>query len=143
MRIIYLKISVLILLYFLLTQNLTFAFSETDININNYKNYQAVVLGEMVDKKIKKAGNYYLTEYKLKTKKWLFKQANIKEANYLKIKVLGAEFPNRGIVIKSSAAPDYIPMNSDAIFLLENNKKPKKNTFTIPKNGVIVLKEQK
>lgn len=144
-KFIYFKIVVVGIVY-LIIFNLSYALSQAEVkdtkNIINYNDYQAVVVGKMTKKNVKKSGNYYITEYKLKVKEWLFKQPNIKEAKNLTIKILGAEFLERGIVIKSSTSPDFIPMYTDTIFLLQNNKKPKKNTFTIPKNGVIALGEK-
>lgn len=101
------------------------------------KNYQAIVLGKVIKKQIKKSDNFYITEYKLKTKKWLFKKPEIKQAKYLTIKILGGEVPEKGIVIKVSTAPNYIPFKKEAIFLLENNKVKQKDTFTLSKEGVL------
>ena len=53
------------------------------------------------------------------------------------IKILGAELPEKGIVIKASTSPAYVPIKKDAIFLLENTKKKEKNVFTLSKNGII------
>lgn len=106
-----------------------------------YKNYQAVVLGKITDKKVKKSNHVYLTEYSLKPKKWLFKKPDVKITKNIKIKVLGAELPEAGIVIKSSTSPSYIPMNKEAIFLLEQNKLKQKDVFTLSKNGVIYENE--
>ena len=105
-------------------------------------NYEAVVLGKITNKKIKKIGGFYITEYKLKTKKWLFKKTNIKEAEFLTIKILGADLREKGIVIKASTSPDYIPMNKEAVFLLENTKKKQKNVFTLQKNGIIYVENK-
>ena len=101
------------------------------------KNYQAIVLGRITESKVRNIGNYYITEYKLKPKQWLFKNPSIKKSNYLTIKILGAELPEKGIVIKASTSPDYIPIKKDAIFLLENTKKKEKNIFTLSRNGII------
>ena len=140
MRLFLLKLSTT-LLAFLSLEWFTF-YPACSIPISNEltNRYQAIVLGEMVKKKVKKVGNFYLTEYKLKTKKWLLKQSNVKEAKYLKIKILGAELPKRGIVIRVSSSPTYVPMKKDAIFFLENNKKRKKNTYTISRDGIISSK---
>ncbi len=101
------------------------------------KNYQAIVLGKITKSKIKKIGTYYITEYKLKPKEWLFTNPSVKKSNYLTIKILGAEFPEKGIVIKASTTPDYIPIKKDAIFFLENTKRKANNIFTISKNGIL------
>lgn len=106
--------------------------------INNLsKNYQAIVLGKITKQKVKKSGKTYITEYKLKVKKWLYKQSKVKQTKYLTIKVLGAELPEKGIVIKASTTPNFIPINKDAIFLLERNKLKQNDVFTLSKNGVI------
>lgn len=106
--------------------------------INNSSNkYQAVVLGKITKQKVKKVGKTYLTEYKLKVKKWLYKQPKVKQTKYLIIKVLGADLPEKGIVIKASTTPDYVPIKKDAIFLLERNKLKQDDVFTLSKNGVI------
>ena len=99
--------------------------------------YEAVVKGEIIKKEIKKIDRIYVTEYKLKTKKWLFKKHDIKEEKYLTIKVLGAELPKKGIVIKASTSPDYVPYKKEAVFLLEKTKSKNKNVYTITKGGVI------
>ena len=106
-------------------------------NANTFKDYQAVVLGKVTNKKVKKVGNTYITEYKLKTKKWLFKNSNVKETKYVTIKVLGAELPKKGIVIKASTTPSYIPIKKDAIFMLKQNKLKQKDIFTLSQDGVI------
>lgn len=121
----------------ILISDFTFAskvFSKILDNLEN-KKYQAIVLGKITESKVKNIGNYYITEYKLEAKEWLFKNSSIKKSNYLTIKILGAELPEKGIVIKASTAPDYIPIKKDAIFLLENTKK--KDAFTISKNGIL------
>lgn len=102
-----------------------------------YKNYQAVILGKITDKKIKKIGNLYITEYNLKPKKWLHKKSEVKITKNIKIKVLGADLPEAGIVIKSSSSPDYIPINKEAIFLLEKNKLKQNDVFTLSANSII------
>lgn len=109
----------------------------TRANANTFKDYQAIVLGKITNKKVKKVGNTYITEYKLKTKKWLFKNLNIKETKYLTIKVLGAELPKKGIVIKASTTPNYIPIKKEAIFILQHNKLKEKDIFTLSRDGVI------
>ena len=107
------------------------------ILISDTNKYQAIVLGEITDSKVVKSGNYYLTEYKLKSKKWLFKNPSIKKSKYLTIRVLGADLPEKGIVIKASTTPDYIPIKKNAIFLLENTRRKETNVFTISKNGIL------
>lgn len=103
------------------------------------KKCKAIVLGKIVSEKIKNNDNYYITEYKLKTKKWLFKANDVKERKYVKLKVLGASLPKKGIVIKSSCAPDYIPIKQDAIFILKQNKLKQKNVFTLSRESIIHL----
>ena len=119
--------------------NLCFIFPSFSNTLSNtwVEKYQAIVLGKMVKKQIKKSGNSYITEYKLKTRRWLFKKPNIEKHKYLTIKVLGADLPEAGITIKASCSPDYIPMKKEAIFLLEHNKLKQKNVFTLSKDGVI------
>ena len=112
------------------------AYSKTTL-ISDTNKYQAIVFGEITDSKVVKSGNYYLTEYKLKSKKWLFKNPSLKKSKYLTIRVLGADLPEKGIVIKASTTPDYIPIRKNAIFLLENTKKKENNVFTISKNGIL------
>lgn len=102
-------------------------------------NCEAILLGRITNEKILLSRNSYLTEYKLKPKKWLFKKPYIKETKYVKLKVLGAVLPEKGIVIKSSCSPDYIPIKNDAIFILKKNKLKQKDTFTLGKNSIIYL----
>ena len=133
------KFSMFKIVLFVLLGNSIFysqAFSKTFNNLER-KNYQAVVLGKITESRVKKLRNYYITEYKLKPKQWLFKDPSVKKSDYITIKVLGAELPRKGIVIKASTSPDYIPIKKDAIFLLENTKKKEKNMFTLSKNGII------
>ncbi|MBI3589977.1 MAG: hypothetical protein HY094_01195 [Candidatus Melainabacteria bacterium] len=111
------------------------------ISSNNHcyanQDYQAIVLGKIIKKEVKVVNNTYLTEYKLKTKKWFFKKDAIKKTKFITIKVLGADLPEKGIVIKASTTPDYIPVGKEAIFFLEQNKLRQPNIFTLSKNGVI------
>jgi len=123
----------------LLLSSLIICSAKSQIN-NLNKEYEAIVLGTMIKKKVKKSGNFYITEYKLKTKKWLFKNPLVKKSKYLTIKVLGAELPEKGIVIKASTTPNYIPMNKEAIFCLEKTKSKKDNVYTITKGGIISKK---
>ena len=102
------------------------------------KKYEAVVQGTVIKKEVKKIGRVYITEYKLKTKKSLFKKPDVKEEKYLTIKVLGAELPEKGIIIKASTSPDYVPYKKEAVFLLEKTKSKNKNVYTIAKDGVII-----
>ena len=97
--------------------------------------YEAIVSGKLTKSKVLKSGNLYLTEYKLKTTSWLFKQPSIKEKKYIKIKILGADLEKKGMVIKASISPDNIVLNKDAVFLL--NKTKEENIYTIPKEGII------
>lgn len=134
------RLSILLAIFcFNLCFVLCFAFPSFPSTFSNpaEEKYQAIVLGKMVKKQIKKSGNSYITEYKLKTKKWLFKKPYIKKQKYLTIKILGAELLEAGITIKASCSPDYIPMKKEAMFLLEQNKLKQKNVFTLSKDGVI------
>ena len=97
--------------------------------------YEAIVSGKLTKPKVLKSGNLYLTEYKLKTTSWLFKQPSIKEKKIIKIKILGADLEKKGMVIKSSISPDNIVLNKEAVFLL--NKTKKENIYTIPKEGIV------
>ena len=108
-----------------------------EILVPNKEKYQAIVLGEIIKSKIKKIETYYITEYRLKTKEWILKNPSVKKSKYLTIKVLGADLPEKGIIIKASTTPDYIPIKKEAIFFLENLKKKKKNVFTISKTGIL------
>lgn len=123
--------------YFLLSLLIIMLCFCTSANANTFKDYQAIVLGKITNKKVKKVGNTYITEYKLKTKKWLFKNLNVKETKYITIKVLGAELPKKGIVIKASTTPSYIPIKKEAIFILKQNKLKEKDIFTLSRDGVI------
>ena len=113
------------------------------INDSEKEKYQAIVLGKITESKVKNVGNYYITEYRLKPKKWLFKNPSVKKSNYLTIKILGAELREKGIVIKASTAPDYVPIKKDTIFLLENTKRKENNIFTISKNGILPVSKLK
>ena len=103
----------------------------------SFNNYQAVVLGKMIKKEVKKINTYYITEYRLKAKEWFFKKPDIKETKFITIKILGAELSDKGIVIKASTSPSFVPMDKEAIFLLENTKSKQKNVYTIGKDGII------
>ena len=105
--------------------------------LQHKEKYQAIVLGEITESTVKKKETYYITEYKLKIKDWLFKRPLIQETNLITIRVLGADIPEKGIVIKASTTPDYIPLKRNAIFLLENLRKKEKNIFTITQNGIL------
>lgn len=111
-------------------------------NVNAFENYstdkyEAIILGKITTKTVKQIGNYYITEYKLIPKKWLYKKPNIKEFKIISLKVLGAELPEKGLVIKASTTPNYIPIKKDAVFFLEKTKSKKENVFTVSKNGVL------
>lgn len=99
--------------------------------------YEAIVQGKIVKKEVKKIDRIYITEYKLKIKKWLFKKPDVEKSKYVTIKILGAELPEKGIVIKASTSPGYIPYKKEAVFLLEKTKGKNKNVYTITKDGVI------
>ena len=108
-----------------------------------YKKYQAIVVGKIINEKIKKTGNTYITEYTLKTKKWLFKKANVETKKYITLKVLGANLRKEGIIIKASTSPDYIPINKEAVFFLEQNKLRENNVFTVSRGGIITKTNEK
>ena len=99
--------------------------------------YEAIVRGKITKSKVIKHGRFYITEYELRTKDWLYKKPTVQKKKYLTIKILGANFPDKGITIKSSVAPDYVPIKSEAIFLLEKTKSKTEDTFTLSKGGVI------
>ncbi len=110
----------------------------TDIlTIKTKKIYKGIVSGQIIKKEIKKSDNSWLTEYKLKVNKWFYKAPEINKSKYITLKILGAELPERGLVIKSSIAPAYIPIKEDAIFLLEENIRKQENVFSLSNNGVI------
>lgn len=109
--------------------------------IKSEKNYEAIVLGKIISKKIKKKDNYYFTEYKLKPKEWFFKKENVEKSKLIIVRILGADFPKQGIVIKSSTAPDYVPIKKDAVFFLEKTRVNHKNIFTITNDGIIYGKD--
>ncbi|MBI2996627.1 MAG: hypothetical protein HYY52_08010 [Candidatus Melainabacteria bacterium] len=100
------------------------------------QNYQAIVLGKIIKKEFKELNGYYVTEYKLKIKKYLFKKNELPKSKYITLKVLGGELPKKGLIIRSSVSPQFIPIKKEAIFLLENTKKKEKNTFTLSKDGI-------
>lgn len=130
-------LKTLALILFLIFNEIYFStnsLAESQITISRYK---AIVLGEMKNKKIKKSGGYYYTEYKLKPKNWLFRNPSVKASKNIKIKIFGADLKNKGLVIKSSSSPDYVPMNEEAIFFLEGTARREKDAFTITKGGII------
>ena len=119
-------------------------FAICSFNLNAYskvispnKNYEGIVLGKIINKNVKKIGSVYLTEYKLKTKRWLYKKPNIRSKKYITIKILGADLPEKGISIKTSYSPEYIPENKEAIFLLEKTNTQKDSVYTLTKDGVV------
>ena len=122
---------------------LLFIFSEASYSISplnpklEQKNYEAIVYGKIVKKEVKKTGSSYITEYKLKVKKWLDVKPGINKTKFVIVKTLGAELPEKGIIIKASTAPDFIPINKYATFILVKNKLKQKDIFTIPRNGII------
>lgn len=122
---------------FIMLVVLLFSSQQSAFSIQYYKKYEAVVEGKITNKKVKKINNYYITEYKLKPKKWIYKKPEVKKTNSLTIRILGAELPEKGIVIKSSVAPYYVPINKEATFLLEKTKSKQKNVFTLTNNGII------
>lgn len=107
------------------------------VSDSDAKQYEAIVLGKMINKKVKKFGDYYVTEYKLKPKRWIYKNPEVETKKHLTVRILGAELPKKGIVIKASTAPAYVPMKREAIFFLEKTKKKRKNIYTISNNGIL------
>ncbi len=103
--------------------------------IPDTKKYEAIVSGKLIKSKVTKSGNLYLTEYKLEITKWLFRKSYIEEKRIIKIKILGADLPEKGLIIKASISPDNIVLNKEAVFLL--NKTKKQNLYTIPKEGIL------
>ena len=135
------QILILCLLVLYFNSELHFTAYSKSLAFNTNKNYQAIVLGEIVKKETKKIGNFWITIYKLKTKKWFYKNLETEKSKYVTIKILGADLPERGIVIKSSVSPSYIPINKDAVFLLEENSKKQKDVFSLSNDGVIYGQE--
>lgn len=138
MKIHHLKnVSILLLLITLfLDSSYLKTYSKSLTNLNN-KNYEAIVLGNLIEKKILKRGNFYLTQYKFKPEKWIYKKEGMKKEKYLKVNVFGADLEKEGLLIKASTTPDYMPLNEDVILFLENTLAKKKNLFTISKDGII------
>lgn len=138
MKIHHLKnVSILLLLITLfLDSSYLNTYSKSLTNLNN-KNYEAIVLGNLIEKKILKRGNFYLTQYKFKPEKWIYKKEGMKKEKYLKVNVFGADLEKEGLLIKASTTPDYMPLNEDVILFLENTLAKKKNLFTISKDGII------
>ncbi len=112
----------------------TFAYNLTNLNNDNY---EAVVLGTLIKKKVFKENNFYLTQYTFKTKTWISKKENLKERKTLKVNVLGADLEKKGLLIKTSETPNHIPLNEDVILFLEKTKSNKKHTYAIRKNGIL------
>ena len=138
MQLNYLKnVSILLLLITLFFESSFLnSYSKSLTNLNN-GNYEAIVLGNLIKKKIIKRGNFYLTQYKFKPEKWIYKKEGVKKEKYLKINVFGADLEKEGLLIKTSITPDYMPLDEDVILFLENTLANKKNLFTISKNGII------
>ena len=107
------------------------------------KSKEAIVLGKIIKKQIIKLNNYYITEYKLKIKKWIYKKPYIANSKTVTIRVLGADLPDKGITIKASTSPDYVPFNTDTIFILNKTKQKYKDIFTLSKNSIFNPDEEK
>ena len=102
MKILRFQILILILLVvFFNFASKSLAYSKS-LTFDTSKNYQAIVLGEIIKKETEKIGNFWITKYKLKTRKWFYKNSKTEKSKYITIKILGADLPERGIVIKSS-----------------------------------------
>lgn len=131
------NVSILLLLITLFFES-TFLASYPNIltNRNNSK-YDAIVLGSLIKKKVFKSGNFYLTQYKFKPEKWIYKKEEVKKKKYLKVNVFGADLEKEGLLIKASTTPDYIPMNEDVVLFLEKTLAKKKNLYTISKDGIV------
>jgi hypothetical protein len=102
-----------------------------------FKDREAIVLGKITKKQVLKLNNYYVTEYKLKIKKWIYKKPYIENKKTVTLRILGADLPDKGITIKASTSPDYIPLNTDAIFVLHKTKLNQNNIFTLSRNSII------
>ena len=100
------------------------------------KKYEAIVLGKIIHEKVIKINNYYLTEYKLKVNKWIYKKPYIKKKKIVKIRILGANLPKKGIIIKASTSPDSITLKKEAVFYLEKTNTKHNNVFTLSKEGI-------
>lgn len=129
-------IILLLLITLLFESSFLNSYSKPLTNLNN-GNYEAIVLGNLIKKKILKRGNFYLTQYKFKPEKWIYKKEGVKKEKYLKVNVFGADLEKEGLLIKASTTPDYMPLNEDVILFLENTLANKKNLFTISKDGII------
>ncbi|MBI1858657.1 MAG: hypothetical protein HYR97_06060 [Candidatus Melainabacteria bacterium] len=70
-------------------------------------------------------------------KKWIYKKSSVKKSNLLTIRIPGGELPKKGIVIKASTSPSYIPLKQDAVFFLEGTTTKQSDIFTITKDGII------
>ncbi|GEM_PF-4403715 len=101
------------------------------------KNKEAIVLGKITKKQIIKLNNYYITEYKLKIKNWIYKKPYIANSKTVTLRVLGADLPDKGITIKASTSPDHVPFNTDTIFILNKTKQKYKDIFTLSKNSIL------
>ncbi|MBI3309358.1 MAG: hypothetical protein HYZ79_08310 [Candidatus Melainabacteria bacterium] len=104
---------------------------------NSFEKYKAVVIGQLVKKAVKEKKGFYYTEYKLLPKKWIYKKSSVKKSNLLTIRIPGGELPKKGIVIKASTSPSYIPLKQDAVFFLEGTTTKQSDIFTITKDGII------
>lgn len=107
------------------------------LSTQHLNKYEAIVEGKITKQKVKKINGYYVTEYKLKPNKWLYKKPEVEKKRSLTLRVLGAELPKKGIVIKASTSPGFVPIQKEAIFLLEKTKQKHKNIFTVSNNGII------
>lgn len=121
---------------FLFFSNLVFASQNLSAEIKSLeKKSEGIVLGKIISKAVKKKNGLYFTEYKLKVKEWLYKKNQIKNNNHITLRLLGAELKDKGIVIKASNTPGYIPIKKEAIFVLQRTNF--KDIYTLAKNGVI------
>lgn len=128
--------SLIVLFTSIILFNLTPAYSQS-LPLKLNPKYQAIVLGKITKKQVKNPGKFYITVYKLKVETWIYSNPNIKRKKYLTLKVLGADLPDKGLIVKASTTPDYIPMHKNVVFLLENTMKKEKNVFTVTQNGII------
>lgn len=136
------KKSVFIWLIFILINSCTATVLANSLH-KNLKNKEAIVLGKITKKQIIKLNNYYITEYKLKIKKWIYKKPYIANSKTVTIRVLGADLPDKGITIKASTSPDYVPFNTDTIFILNKTKQKYKDIFTLSRNSILSPNEEK
>ena len=128
-------IKILYLPLILLTFHLQFLNNKA-LSLDSSQKHEAIVLGKIIHKKVIKINNYYLTEYKLKVNNWIYKKPYIKKKKFIKIRILGAVLPKKGIIIKASTSPDSVPFKKEAVFYLEKTNTKHNNVFTLSKESI-------